>query len=162
LDVLAPLIPEPLSLKWPNDIYIGQRKVGGMLLQNSINQTQIQYSVVGIGINVNQTVFGSNAPNPVSLQQITKKEMDLFVLLNSICTCLEKRYLQLRAGDFETIRKDYLENLYQFMEDHLYKDAAGRLFKGRIVNVLPDGKLVLMHDKGEQAFAMKEIQFIHA
>jgi BirA family transcriptional regulator, biotin operon repressor / biotin---[acetyl-CoA-carboxylase] ligase len=162
LDALAPFIPEALSIKWPNDIYIGQRKVGGMLVQNSINQTQLQHSVVGIGINVNQTVFVSDAPNPISLKQITEKETDLFALLNSICTCMEKRYLQLRGGDFETIRKNYLENLYQFMEDHLYKDAKGKLFKGRIVNVLPDGKLLLMHDKGEQAFDMKEIQFIHA
>jgi BirA family transcriptional regulator, biotin operon repressor / biotin---[acetyl-CoA-carboxylase] ligase len=160
LDALAPLIPEALSLKWPNDIYIGQKKVAGMLVQNSINQMQLQHSVVGIGLNVNQTVFISDALNPVSLQQITGKEMDLFALLSSICFCMEKRYLQLRSGDFETIRKNYLENLYQFMEDHLYKDATGRLFKGRIVDVLPDGRLLLVHDKGEQSFGMKEIQFI--
>jgi BirA family biotin operon repressor/biotin-[acetyl-CoA-carboxylase] ligase len=162
LDALTPLTPAVLSLKWPNDIYIGQRKIGGMLLQNSISQTQFQHCVVGIGLNINQTIFISDAPNPISLQQVTQKETDLFALLKSICLCMEKRYLQLRAGDLETIQRDYLDNLYQFMEDHLYKDAAGRLFKGRIVNVLPDGKLLLMHDKGEHAFGMKELQFIHA
>lgn len=161
LDALRSYVPNELSLKWPNDIYVGNKKIGGMLLQNSINRVQLMSTIAGIGLNINQDKFQSNAPNPISLKQILRKDTDLSVLLNSLCSSLEQRYLQLRSGDFNTIKKDYLNHLYRFMEDHLYKRPDGTLFKGRIVDVLPEGRLLLIHDQGEEAFGMKEIAFVY-
>jgi len=160
-EALDPFISDSLALKWPNDIYVGNKKLGGMLLQSSINQTQLLHAIIGIGINVNQEVFLSNAPNPISLKQLLGKEVPLDILMAALCSAMEKRYLQLRAGQLETIRKDYLNKLYHFMEDRLYERPDGSFFEGRIVDVLPDGKLQMIHDKGEETFGMKELRFIH-
>jgi BirA family biotin operon repressor/biotin-[acetyl-CoA-carboxylase] ligase len=160
-DALDFFIPDSLALKWPNDIYVGNKKLGGMLLQSSINQTQLLHAIIGVGINVNQELFLSDAPNPISLKQTLGKEVPLNSLMAILCSAMEKRYLQLRAGQFDTIRKDYLNRLYYFMEDRLYKRPDGNFFEGRIVDVLPDGKLLMIHDKGEETFGMKELSFIH-
>lgn len=161
VDALKHFIPRGLSLKWPNDIYVDNKKIGGMLLQNSISHTKMIHTIAGIGINVNQKLFHSEAPNPVSLWQVIGKETSLSALLTALCVGIERRYLFLRSGNFSTIKKDYLENLYLFMKDSLFKRPNGSLFSGRIVDVLPDGKLVIIHDKGEEVFAMKEIIFIN-
>lgn len=161
VEALDFFISDSLSLKWPNDIYVGNKKLGGMLLQSSINQTQLLHAIIGIGININQELFLSGAPNPISLKQILGKEVPLNNLMTTLCSAMEKRYLQLRAGQLESIKKDYLSRLYYFMEDRLYERPDGSFFEGRIVDVLPDGKLLVIHDKGEETFGMKELGFIH-
>ncbi|MFK7808036.1 MAG: biotin--[acetyl-CoA-carboxylase] ligase [Saprospiraceae bacterium] len=162
VDALSEFVPNSLSLKWPNDIYVNNKKLGGMLIQSSINQTQLIHAVVGIGININQDIFISDAPNPISLKQISQEDVPLGFVLNKLCIALEKRYLQLRRSDYDAIRIDYSRHLYYYMEDRIYKRPDGSLFEGRIVDVLPTGKLVINHEKGEEVFGMKEIQFIHS
>lgn len=162
IDTLSEFIPNGLSLKWPNDIYVNNKKLGGMLIQSSINQTQLIHAIVGIGININQETFASDAPNPISLKQILSEEVPLELVLNKLCASLEKRYLQIRGGDHDAVRKAYLSHLYYYMEDRIYSRPDGSLFEGRIVDVLPNGKLVINHEKGVEVFSMKEIQFIHS
>ena len=129
-------------------------------MQNSIKGSQLMHTVAGIGLNVNQELFLSDAPNPISLRQITGAETPLVDLLPALCSGLEKRYLQLRAGNVTEIKKDYLNKLYRFMEDHLFRRPNGDVFSGRIIDVLPEGKLLVLHDRGEEAFGLKEIGFV--
>ena len=88
---------DQLSIKPPNDIYFMDKKLGGILIQNSINQNQIQHSIIGIGINVNQTEFDSRLPNPVSLKQISGREWDIMTCIGDLCINLEQQYLLLKS-----------------------------------------------------------------
>ncbi len=158
-DALGPYIPSGLTIKWPNDLYIHDHKIGGILLQNNVSSGQIVHTVAGFGINVNQTEFRSDAPNPVSLSQITGRKMALEALMEALCPALERRYLQLREGAFVQIKKDYLNRLYRLMEDTLFRRTADDMvFSGRIVGVRDDGKLVVAHRGGEEEFGFREVR----
>src|ERR1700749_523966 len=92
--------PQQINIKWPNDIYVNTRKIAGILIENTLRESTIHSSVVGIGININQLVFTS-AANAVSLAQIIDKEFELMPLIERLCEFMEARYLQLRAGKTE-------------------------------------------------------------
>lgn len=101
-----------VKIKWPNDIYIGDKKVSGILIENAIIGNKFLHSIVGIGININQEIFLSDAPNPVSLKNITGKEYGLKECLELLCSYLDKRYFQLKNDNYKAIDKDYLSTLY--------------------------------------------------
>ena len=107
-------VRDEVKIKWPNDIYIGNKKVAGILIENSVNGNVLQQSVVGIGININQMVFSEELPNPTSLQLISGKEFDLEECLSLLCSSIENNYLQLKAGKSAQLDYDYLKNLYCF------------------------------------------------
>lgn len=160
LDGLPPLLSCSPGIKWPNDIYIGNRKVGGILIQNSLSGDRIQHSVVGIGLNVNQTGFYPGLPNPTSLKNATAgREFDREDLLDAILSAMESRYLQLRSGDHQGIRHDYLKNLYRLGAWHLFRRPGGIPFQGCITGIGPTGKLALQTNEGVQLFDLKEIEF---
>lgn len=143
-----------VSIKWPNDIYVGDRKICGMLIENHLQGSVIKDSIVGIGLNVNQTVFLSDAPNPVSLCQVVGRELDREDLLRDFLNRLEP---VLRR---ETLCSDYENRLFRRRRLVEYADKTGR-FKAELLRVMPDGRLVL-HDAGgrERLYAFKEVQFI--
>lgn len=148
------------TVKWPNDLYIGDKKVGGVLIENSIMGPSIKNSIVGIGLNVNQLVFKSNAPNPVSLRQMTGVEMDVKGLLFSFLENLLDEYECLFNGAFEGVDERYFGQLYRREGFHKYQDATGE-FKARIAGVAPAGHLELLTDTGvTKSFAFKEVEFI--
>jgi BirA family biotin operon repressor/biotin-[acetyl-CoA-carboxylase] ligase len=149
-----------VQIKWPNDIYIGDRKICGILIQNILSGSSIQASVVGIGLNVNQTSFASDLPNPTSMAKVLKKIFNLDVQLAKLCECLEIRYLQLRSDNIALIQRDYLERLYRFQETALYKYPDGKLFSGQIVGVTDTGKLRIHHQRGEEQFEFREVIFV--
>ncbi|MEM9819783.1 MAG: biotin--[acetyl-CoA-carboxylase] ligase, partial [Bacteroidota bacterium] len=120
----------------------------------------LQSSIVGIGININQTHFISDAPNPTSFTRETGQEFDLDEMVSQLCHYVERRYLQLRGLQDDLIRQDYLNNLFRFMEDALYRDLDNRIFSGRIIGVSPLGQLLLDTLEGQRSFGMKEVQFI--
>ena len=109
-DYLTELI-DNVSIKWPNDIYIGNCKVAGILIENSVRLRTISTCIVGIGLNINQQLFLSDAPNPCSLFQITGKEYDLKESLSDLCLKIDSRYQQLRTGEFRKIDEDYSDSL---------------------------------------------------
>ena len=149
-----------IAIKWPNDIYYQNRKLGGILIENDIMEKTISRSVVGIGLNVNQMVFREETPNPISLKQITGKEFDLEILVNKLANSIFSRYKQLRDEDFGTIVKDYYKVLYRKDGFYPFKDA-NHSFLARIESVGDDGFLYLMSDDGEQfRYAFKEVSFI--
>jgi BirA family biotin operon repressor/biotin-[acetyl-CoA-carboxylase] ligase len=148
-----------LSIKWPNDIYWKDRKICGILIENLLLQQTISCTILGVGINMNQTVFRSDAPNPVSAKQITGKSYDLEAAVHAVQSAILNRYMQLLRDEKEKIREDYFNKLYQKCGYFNYKDESGG-FSARIVDILNDGLLVLETEAGEErTYAFKEVSF---
>ncbi len=148
-----------VSVKWPNDIYIGNKKVAGILIENSIRLDKISSCIVGIGLNINQQEFVSNAPNPVSLSQITGQIYNLEESLSNLCLKIDARYYQLRTGDFRRIEDDYTEMLYQLGKWSSYSDENGD-FEGQILGVDQIGRLMIENRAGKvNKYHFKEVVF---
>jgi len=146
-----------ISVKWPNDIYWNDRKLGGILIENSLQSGRIKSTVIGIGINVNQQQFVSNAPNPVSLFQITGKQYDIEPLLAEIRDNILNVYNSLNPS---LIRAAYGELLYRKTGFHAYKTEKD-FFHEQLVGVHSDGRLELETEAGERkSFYFKEVQFV--
>jgi len=146
------------SIKWPNDIYVGNKKLAGILIENSLRNARIETSIVGVGLNVNQMHFVSDAPNPTSVALIIGKKLRVTSLLSSIRTELIKLYENL---DFALLKQNYLQSLYRATGVYSYKLPNGVEFNASIVDVCFDGKLVLLSDKNEiSSYYFKEIEFL--
>lgn len=149
-----------LKIKWPNDIYAGDRKLGGILIENSIMSGQITSSVIGIGLNINQEKFISNAPNPVSLKQLTGSEFELMPLLHGIIENIISFYALLKNDNFAVVNKLFHEKLYRFGEEHRYKSENAE-FTGKITGVNEIGQLLIENENGDlRQFHFKEVEFI--
>lgn len=108
---------EDVKIKWPNDIYVGNKKIAGILIENTVSGNKISSAVIGIGLNVNQTTFRQEIPNPVSLKMIAGKELDLENCFQKLCVSLEARYMQLKAGKENVINEHYHKALYGLNEE---------------------------------------------
>ncbi|MES2275653.1 MAG: biotin--[acetyl-CoA-carboxylase] ligase [Bacteroidota bacterium] len=150
----------PIQVKWPNDIYYGDKKLGGILVENMVQGSTIKNSVIGIGLNVNQHIFPNWVPNPTSVKQILQKDYDLHVLLSQICSCIEAWYLKLKANKLDEIREQYLANLYWLNQQHDFA-SDGIPFTGKIIAVRNNGFLVLSTKNGEKEFTLKQIEFLN-
>ena len=158
---------EHVSIKWPNDIYYQDKKICGMLIENEleidisqITVANISSSIIGIGLNVNQECFFSEAPNPISLKQITNKTHSLDEILDSILCIAKEKYQQFLSGDTEKIRTEYQNALYRKTGYHPYEDKNGN-FQACIKKVKDDGTLVLETENGEiRHYQFKEVRFI--
>ncbi len=157
---LEPLLGNQLKIKWPNDIYYADGKLGGILIENLVQGSQIKNSVIGIGLNINQDNFPLDVPNAVSIKQILHKDYDLKLLLSEICKNIEAAYLNLKAGSFDAVRKAYIERLYWLNEDKMFK-ANGLIFGGVIKDVKPNGLLVVHNGIEYLDFNLKEIEFLN-
>lgn len=147
------------KIKWPNDIYINDQKVSGILINNTIGGSEIMYSVIGVGININQVAFESDAPNPVSLKQIQNLDLNLDKCLNSFLIFFNRRYMQLRNREIQKIDEDYLKSLYRINEQHLF-DHQNQTIKARVIGLGEFGKLKLVtEDNVTIECDMKEIKF---
>jgi BirA family biotin operon repressor/biotin-[acetyl-CoA-carboxylase] ligase len=154
-------VKKQTKIKWSNDIYVQDKKIAGILIQNSLQGETLQHSIVGIGININQSVFLSNAPNPTSLTIETKEYFKIEDCIEYLAQCLEQRYLQLRQQNFEKLRLDYLNSLYLRGEWRNYeKTATGECFLGCIEGVKDTGHLIMQTIKGLEIFDLKEIKFL--
>lgn len=151
----------PLStVKWPNDLYIGTRKAAGILIQNTLNGSFLQASIVGIGLNVNQLGFPPEVPNATSMAQAFGQPFDLDAVAEALFACVERRYLQLKNGGLEAIRSAYREHLLGLGEERTFARPDGSRFTGIIQDVARDGRLLVRTESGEEAFAMKEVVFV--
>lgn len=149
------------SVKWTNDIYVGDRKAVGILIEHSYSGGKLARTVVGIGININQIEFSEDIPNPVSLSLLTGKKYDLEELLSTFEKCLHVRYSQLKNGEWDKLQSDYHSALYRRDEQHIYALPDGTRFKGIIRGVKPTGDLVVEHENGEKkSYLFKEIEFV--
>jgi BirA family biotin operon repressor/biotin-[acetyl-CoA-carboxylase] ligase len=159
-DALHPLLGDQLKIKWPNDIYYTDKKLGGMLIENLLQGAQIKNSIIGIGLNINQEHFTGEAGNAVSLKQILQKDYDLRSLLADICNNIEAWYLNLKAGKTSFIRENYLNRLYWFNKNARFK-AGDETFNGTIKGVKENGLLVIQRDNQEITYNFKEIEFLN-
>lgn len=150
----------PVSIKWPNDIYIGDSKVAGILIENSFSSSQMDISVVGIGVNLNQKEFTSDLPNPTSLGIITGRTFDLRQSLEEFLGNFKQRYIQAKERTTGPIDAEYMKRLYRKDIYCIYR-ASNDEFKAKIVGVKPTGELMLQTEKGEErSFAFKEVVFV--
>ena len=158
-DTLATLA-EGFTIKWPNDIYWNDKKICGILIENALGAGHIKYCIAGIGLNVNQEEFYSDAPNPVSLRQILGKDADREALLEDIAGRVSNNLDMLRNGNYAAIGSEYTSWLYRLHGFYPYRDAEGT-FEAALVEVEDDGHLVL-RDKADtiRRYAFKEVEFV--
>ena len=153
-ETLEQYIYNKVEIKWPNDIYVEGKKIAGILIENTLKGDHIKESIIGIGLNVNQQEFLSNAPNPVSLCQLLGHEVDREALLMRF---LQRKPLVSPEG---TDSFSYRNRLYRKGQLATYQDQNGR-FKATIMDVEPDGRLVMVDEEGrERRYAFKEVQFV--
>lgn len=143
------------KIKWPNDLYWQDRKAGGVLIENIVRGQEPApanrewISIIGIGININQTIFDPWIKNPVSLKQITGKNFDPVELAKELCIFLDTRFTELIKTGFENIFSTYLANLYKRKETVKLKKGS-RVFEALIEGISPTGKLITQHTIGEE------------
>jgi BirA family biotin operon repressor/biotin-[acetyl-CoA-carboxylase] ligase len=148
------------SIKWPNDIYINNDKIAGILIENSVMGNKIESSVAGIGFNINQEKFLSDAPNPVSLKLVTGVNYDLAICLDQLASDIDKRYKQIIAGDYSSLRNEYFSNMYRFNKWFDFHDSEGT-YSGRILSVSDSGRLQIERKSGNVSeYSFREVEFI--
>ncbi len=150
---------EDVTIKWPNDIYVSNQKIAGILIENSIQQDVINNSIIGIGLNINQKVFSTQAKNACSLSQLTGIQYDLQEMLQSLCKCIEERYDTIKSADYQSIRMEYLEKLYRLQHPANYM-INGQVQLGTIEGIDEIGRLALSINGSMHYFSNKEITFI--
>ncbi len=148
-------------IKWPNDIYIGDRKTAGILIENDLCGGYMARSVVGVGLNVNQTRFDASLPNPVSMALAAGRSFDRAEVFETFYRCLSERYGALAEERDRSIDDDYLARLYRLGERHAFVDGrTGARFVGTIRDVLPAGDLVVGTGSGIRRYLFKEIEYV--
>ena len=153
-------IRRKFSIKWPNDIYAGNCKIGGILIRNNVCGTVYESCIAGIGVNINQETFSSGLPNPVSLKQITGKDYPVKDAVDFIVAHIGKRYHQLEKGSFEALHREYREKLLGIHEWRNYS-VDRKLIKGKIMDVDGFGGLILEAGDGKiRTFQHNEIGFV--
>ena len=172
--ILSPLASRlsPITIKWPNDIYYNDQKLVGILIENTLSGRHIAYTIAGVGINVNQTQWLSNAPNPVSMKQITGEEYDVENLLNASLEAIQRW----ETASTEQLREEYIRHLYRRTGWHPYLErevsvvptniqlsaqAADGVFFAQWVDITPQGEWVLRLKSGEEKrYHFKQIRFV--
>lgn len=150
-----------LSVKWPNDILSADKKICGVLIENVIKQNKINASIIGIGLNVNQTKF-KDLPKASSLKVVSGKVYDLDELTFEILKNLKDYFLILKAGDYRMLKSEYESFLFRKNKPSTFKDAEGFMFSGFIKGVSDSGNLqVLLEDDIQKEFELKEITLLY-
>ena len=147
------VIGEDFTIKWPNDIYYGDKKVAGILVENAIVGSEVKYSIAGIGLNVNQTEFVSDAPNPISLKQIYGTDFDIDELM-------QKLYAEVQRTLEEDVWAEYKAHLYRREGYWPYEDKNG-IFEACIEDVLPTGEFVLCDKNNKKRiYHFKQVRYV--
>jgi BirA family biotin operon repressor/biotin-[acetyl-CoA-carboxylase] ligase len=147
------------NVKWPNDIYVEYDKIAGILIENMLKGQNLSYTVIGIGLNINQDLFDESLRNPTSVKMITGQRFAIEPLLESFLGYLEAEYLLLKALRFADLYERYIHNLLFYNEERVYS-AYGDAFTGKIKAITPEGKLIIETSTGQKAFGFKEVEFM--
>ncbi|RZK41594.1 MAG: biotin--[acetyl-CoA-carboxylase] ligase [Pedobacter sp.] len=159
--VLNKILGEGVSIKWPNDIYFQERKIGGVLIENVIAGTGIKTSIIGVGINVNQQQFPAELTDKAcSMFQILQKDVNLVNLLAEICNVMESIYMDFKKGSYTNLKKTYVDKLYRLNEVRLYK-KDGEVFEGIIRGISDTGRLRMSISGDDFEFSFKEVAFLN-
>lgn len=147
-----------ILVKWPNDlVHEKAGKLGGILIENTINSQGIEVSIVGIGLNINQTHFPF--PGATSIAQLTGEAVDKEEIFKEVISNIEKYYLQLKNIGESTIKEEYLTHLFRFEKMDDYFDEAA--FVGKIIGISEQGKLIIeKEDQAIRHYTFKEVRFV--
>lgn len=148
--------PQP-SIKWPNDIYIGDKKICGILVENQIMGNNLTNTVIGVGVNINQRHFEMD--KATSLRVAKNMEFELQDELDTLLGMIERRYFSLRKHDFVELMSRYLDAMYWLNEVHTFH-SNGMDFKGTITGLDPWGKLKIVMEGKENVFDLKQISYV--
>lgn len=147
-----------LKVKWPNDIYVANRKLGGILIENTLAGSRISHSIVGIGLNINQLGFAE--PKAISLRMAAPShEYDIEKLVEGLAQSLEKNYLELKNGYANRQKERYLRILFRYQEKHFFEEGINQ-FLGQIMGVADNGRLIVEIEGELRYFDFKEIRFV--
>ena len=158
-DMLEYYVKDIVKIKWPNDVYVRDNKISGILIQNNLQGVSIVNSVVGIGVNVNQETFHHDIPNPTSIKRECGDQIDLTELRKLLFGTFEKYYLQLKNGDRQELRKLYQDRLYKKGQASRFK-LNDKTIDGVIHSVNRQGQLVIVIDGKQESFSKTEIQYL--
>lgn len=159
-NVLTDYYLKQLRIKWPNDIMSDNKKLGGILIENSLTNNIIYQTVIGIGINVNQEIF-INLPKATSMKQILKRDFDRDILLNQIIVSLEEQITLLERKDFATLHQDYEAVLYKKNIPNLFEQKDKKKFIGKILRISKRGNLIVeKENQSIQEYGFKEIKLL--
>jgi len=151
---------DQVRIKWPNDIYVGDRKICGILIENGIMRGEICQSIIGIGLNMNQRRFVSDAPNPVSLSQLTGDQYELKEEIKKLLAQIDYYYQYLVEGHFDEINRLFVSKLYRLNEWHQFQDEKKK-YRGKIVGVNGTGQLQIQEEDGNvNAYHFKEVSYL--
>lgn len=149
-----------VTIKWPNDIFIHDKKVAGILIENDLAGKKILKTIIGIGININQDKFLPSIPNPLSIRQLTNKKYSLKNELHKIISTLNKRYEYLISGTNHKINKEYHSYLFRKDQLTMFQDSNS-IFQARIKGVTDFGQIILESNDGKRLeYNFKEIEFL--
>lgn len=171
-EVLAALLPDKnmLRIKWPNDIYYGDKKLVGILIENSLQGAYLDHSIVGIGVNLNQTQWRSDVPNPISMKQITGADYKPEQVMEAWIAAIERWEKESTAQ----VKQAYMQHLYRSqgwhpymvrevstLPTHIAQATEGESFLAKVVDISPQGELLLqLKNEEEQRFHFKQIRFV--
>ncbi len=148
-------------IKWTNDIYVGDKKIVGILIEHFYAGSSLRRTVVGIGLNVNQRQFDPSLPNPTSMQLERGQAFDREEVLRSFQHAFEGRYRQLQSGAWEALQADYRDRMYRLGAEQRFRLPDGEELTATIEGVEADGALILRHEEGERhSYRFKEIEFV--
>lgn len=149
------------KIKWPNDLYIGDRKIGGLLIQSVLQGGKLRHMIAGIGLNINQTEFPEKIPNPTSVFLETARACDVAESLDQVLHHLDHIYRQLRSEEYEAIRDRYHKMMYRRYRKSTFSNPDGTQFEGRISGVDEHGKLIVLLEVGEALhFGFREVRLV--
>ncbi len=160
-DVLSNKKIDKVAIKWPNDILSANKKICGILIENTFIGDRIKNSVIGIGLNVNQEKFSDNLKNVTSLKLVTSKHYNLDNLLNDILSKIQEKIALLENNQFEILEENYLKVLYKKNIPTMFKNCRNEIFIGIITGISTDGKLqIQLEDTSIKEFGIKEVSFL--
>jgi BirA family transcriptional regulator, biotin operon repressor / biotin---[acetyl-CoA-carboxylase] ligase len=157
-DFLSKYLSDKIFIKWPNDLYIRDRKTGGVLIENILHGNKWQWAIAGMGININQEIFDAHLPNPTSLKKETGKNFDVIHLAKELCNCIDKRYRALMNEKNDEIINDYNKHLYKRNKKVTLK-KDDKIFETLIKEVTPQGRLITTDTK-ERSFDFGEVSWV--
>jgi len=148
------------KIKWPNDIYYKNKKICGILIENSISGSTIKNSIIGIGININQNAFPNYLPNAISLSNILEKEFSLEIEFEYLLNKIYESYSLLKEKKITKIDNLYHKYLYRINTTSNFKDKSG-MFTGKIIGTLPEGMLqIKTSEQKTRTYNFKEVEFL--
>jgi len=154
------LFIDKVRIKWPNDLYAEDKKIGGILIETAVLSRYLDYAILGAGININQEKFPGNLPNPISISILTGLKYDLHDMENLFLESFLKKYYLIESGSFEEINNQYINKLYRYGEFVDFKDAD-QIFTAKITGVTEYGHLILQTASGTiKTYAYPEVEYI--